>query len=120
MAVVDPSQVPVERDRDGMWLHPSFPWSSLPEEGDARPCLASWGYQSCFVFLEQDAPPEIADRYFRSGVADCSDWTPTRPAGDGWLLGAIDDSWDGPVAVWMRPLRSEQDVAKPLWPLGGD
>ncbi len=33
---------------------------------------------------------------------DISAWEPERPEGDGWFIGSIHDTEDGPVCVWMR------------------
>ncbi len=34
--------------------------------------------------------------------ADISAWEPERPEGDGWFIGSIYDTEDGPVCVWLR------------------
>ncbi|EJC4159266.1 hypothetical protein NMZ70_005405, partial [Escherichia coli] len=34
--------------------------------------------------------------------ADISAWEPERPEGDGWFIGSIHDTEDGPVCVWLR------------------
>lgn len=102
----DKVTIQVKRDKDGMWLHPAFPWDDIPPETDPRPYFEQWGQEAKLVFLEHDAPSEVADRYFESGEADCSDWEPTKPEGECWVLGAIYDSEEGPVAIWMRPITS--------------
>ena len=33
---------------------------------------------------------------------DISAWEPERPEGDGWFIGSIHDTEDGPVCVWLR------------------
>jgi len=32
-------------------------------------------------------------------------WEPSKPAGDGWHLIAINDTEDGPMAWWARPVK---------------
>ena len=94
--------VPVERDENGYWYHPEIPWDEIPDDTDARPFLKKWGYRSCFVSLEWDAPEELVNRYFEAGDPDCSEWNPTAPEGDGWFLAAIYDTEDGPSAMFLR------------------
>lgn len=38
--MIDAGTVEVKRDEDGMWIHPSFPWDSIPPETDPRPYFA--------------------------------------------------------------------------------
>ncbi|STI74455.1 putative prophage protein [Escherichia coli] len=33
---------------------------------------------------------------------DISAWEPERPEGEGWFIGSIHDTEDGPVCVWLR------------------
>ncbi|MBI0992564.1 hypothetical protein HCI46_10105, partial [Escherichia coli] len=33
---------------------------------------------------------------------DIAAWEPERPEGEGWFIGSIHDTEDGPVCVWMR------------------
>ncbi|EHU9778498.1 hypothetical protein KZ562_005197, partial [Escherichia coli] len=33
---------------------------------------------------------------------DISAWEPERPEGDGWFIGSIHDTEDGPVCIWLR------------------
>jgi hypothetical protein len=34
-----------------------------------------------------------------------SDWQPSAPAGDGWFIGSIHDTEDGPVCIWLREVK---------------
>jgi hypothetical protein len=103
--MIEAKQIEVKRDEKGMWFHPSFPWNDIPDETDFRPFIKRWGYECAFVCLESDAPDEIVERYANSNDPDCGYWNPTKPKGDDWILGAIYDTEDGPVACWLRPLR---------------
>ncbi len=29
-------------------------------------------------------------------------WEPERPEGEGWFVGSIHDTEDGPVCIWLR------------------
>ncbi|ENZ4931634.1 hypothetical protein ACNBFU_005418, partial [Escherichia coli] len=33
---------------------------------------------------------------------DIAAWEPERPEGEGWFVGSIHDTEDGPVCVWLR------------------
>ena len=94
--------VPVERDENGFWMHPDIPWDDVPEDESVFPFLEKWGFKGCFATLEDDAPQEMADRYFDSGDADCSYWNPTPPEDEGWFLAGIYDTEDGPCAMFLK------------------
>ncbi len=85
-----------------MFEHPDLP--DL-DEGDGEKCKA-WigqqGLQLVMVHLENDAPEEIAERYFEAGEPHCGYWEPGKPEGDGWFCLAIHDTDDGPVCWWAR------------------
>lgn len=97
--------VDVYRDEDGFWLHPQFPEFPGYEEdvpGEVwREWLASQGLRSARIDFEYDAPEELANRWFEDGIANCSEWAPTKPDGDGWFLLGIWDTEDGPLCYWV-------------------
>ncbi|EJN3771908.1 hypothetical protein NVA45_004960, partial [Escherichia coli] len=33
---------------------------------------------------------------------DIAAWEPERPEGEGWFIGSIHDTEDGPVCIWLR------------------
>ncbi len=33
---------------------------------------------------------------------DIAVWEPERPEGEGWFVGSIHDTEDGPVCIWLR------------------
>lgn len=53
------------------------------------------------VHLEYEECP-FRDKYFEDGYGDLSGWSPTKPEGEGWFLGSMFDTEDGPYAVWLR------------------
>ena len=110
--MIEHGNIEVKRDKEGMWLHPAFPWNSVKEDTDIRPDIKKWGYEGCFRALDNDAPDEIVERYANSNDPDCSYWTPTKPKGKGWILGAIYDTEDGPVALWLKPSNARADLPR--------
>jgi len=93
----------VNRDEDGYWIHPDFPhFEDEISNSEWQEYLEQNQLQSEYVDLFGDAPEDISDRYCESGDADCSDWEPTKPAGDGWFLFGIWDTEDGPTSCWVR------------------
>jgi hypothetical protein len=89
----------IVRDEDGWLWHPDYP---VCDEGThAGKFLDAFGIEAVFVSMESD-DPEGAERYFEAGEPDCSYWTPTPPAGDGWVLLEIYDTEDGPYALFGR------------------
>jgi len=97
-------QVEVVRDAEGYWVHPAL--GGL--EGDVpftdSPAVAGMDFRFVPLELDNDA---IAERYFESNDPKVSDWTPTPPGGEGWMLIAIYDTEIGPCAAFAR---SSQDV----------
>jgi hypothetical protein len=101
--MIEAGNAEVNRDEFGMWLHPAFPWHEVPEGGHVDDYAKEWGYQCHFQTLEGDAPESVVERYSEANDPDYSYWTPSTPKGEGWFLGAIYDTEDGPAACWMRP-----------------
>ena len=95
----------IVRDENGHLTHPDLP---VCDEGVRYDdLLAVFGIEAAFVSMESDAPDEVTERYFESGDPDCSDWTPTLPDGDGWVLLEIYDTEDGPYALFGRAMPPE-------------
>lgn len=95
-----------ERDDDGLVCHPDIDLIhelvGVDDEGEATSkFIEALGYKSSHVQMEIDAP-DLADRYFEEESTDCSQWTPSKPDGEGWLLVCIVDTEDGPVACYVR------------------
>jgi len=89
------------RDSDGHVQHPDMEGIGW-DEFDMGPQLRALGWHSTTVSFESDASDEAQARYEEGNSPDCSYWTPSRPEGEGWLLAAIYDTEDGPVALYVR------------------
>lgn len=94
------------RDEDGMCVHSAL--MQTDDEANVLLLLAAYGIRGALVGMEDDAPA-LYEAYSESGNADCSAWTPTPPAGDGWLLLGVWDTEDGPYALFGR---EEYSIAK--------
>ena len=98
---IKPEQV--KRDKYGYWTH-----SQLPDFGESVGwrVINQWAKNNrlsvILVFLETDAPEAVASKYFDDGDPDVSNWMPTPPNGDSFLL-SIHDSDDGPLAWFAVP-----------------
>ncbi|VWB69817.1 hypothetical protein [Burkholderia lata] len=95
----------VARDQDGMLSHPAVPY--LDEDVNYETFFAAFGIEAAFIHMENDVDCDTYDQYFASNSANCSAWTPSAPAGDGWLLLEIYDTEDGPVALYVREKKRE-------------
>ncbi|NTZ82244.1 hypothetical protein FCJ61_04220 [Burkholderia metallica] len=100
----------IVRDQDGMLSHPAVPY--LDEDVNYETFFAAFGIESVFVHMENDVDCDTYDKYFASNSANCSFWTPSAPAGDGWLLLEIYDTEDGPVALFVREKKVESMRAR--------
>lgn len=88
-------------DEMGFFHHPDIPGD---EEGDdvKSLCLAM-GFDAAAVDMDSDAP-ELSDAWYEDeDMAAPTRWTPTPPAGDGWILVAKYDTEDGPCAMFVKP-----------------
>jgi hypothetical protein len=101
--------LPVERDEYGFWTHPKYEEFCDGRESIPTAEFDEWmqnnGMDWGITELETDPSAEadaIRDRYFEAGDLNVSDWNPTPPAGDGWFVGSIHDTEDGPVCIWLR------------------
>lgn len=99
-ALIQPMQV--ERDTSGCWTHPA--WPSTDDELIPFAWFTDRGLEIHQRYFEGDAPEELQAAWFLNGIPDCSAWTPSKPAGDGWFIFSIHDTEDGPICVWVRPL----------------
>ncbi|EOI5723018.1 hypothetical protein ACMUBS_000588 [Cronobacter turicensis] len=96
----------VERNEDGHWTHPEY--ASL--FGDREVISAEefnsfckkHGIESSLVEMESDNNKTVIDSYFEDGNPNISAWEPSMPDGDGWFVGSIHDTEDGPICVWFR------------------
>jgi hypothetical protein len=88
----------VVRDKDGYLVHPDYP---LCDEGTrADKFLEAFGIESSFVGMEHDASEALYAEYLNG--FDVNAWTPTPPAGDGWVLLELYDTENGPYALFAR------------------
>lgn len=95
----------IVRDQDGMLSHPAIPY--LDEDVNYETFFAAFGIDAAFIHMENDVDGDTYDQYFESNSANCSMWTPSTPAGDGWILLEIYDTEDGPVALFVREKKPE-------------
>jgi hypothetical protein len=99
----------IVRDKDGWLWHPHYP---VCDEGTrADKFLEAFGIETAFVGMESDNS-DMAERWHEEGLTDCSEWTPTPPAGEGWLLLEIYDTEDGPYALFGRDAYEAEKARK--------
>ncbi|MDN7441161.1 hypothetical protein QZM64_18550 [Burkholderia cepacia] len=102
-AILTPREI--VRDQDGMLSHPAIPY--LDEDVNYQTFFSAFRIESTFVCMETDVDGDAYDQYVESNDPNCSFWTPSAPAGDGWLLLEIFDTEDGPVALYVREKKRE-------------
>ena len=89
-------------DDMGFFYHPDIPGED--EGDDVRALCKELGFEVAGVEMESDAP-ELSDAWHEDeDMTAPTRWTPTPPAGDGWILVAKGDTEDGPSAMFVRPL----------------
>lgn len=95
--------VAVIRDTNGFWTHPHYFQPSCDEA--SRADFDEWLRMNQLVcalrWLENDAPPQVIEAW-ENGSSDIREWQPSSPAEEGWFIGSIHDTEDGPVCVWLR------------------
>ncbi|QCT21813.1 hypothetical protein FEM41_20220 [Jejubacter calystegiae] len=100
----------VERNEEGYWTHPDYSALFGDREVISQEEFQAWerkhGLESTITLLENDGDDEIRKRYFEDGETDISEWSPSKPNGEGWFIASIHDTEEGPVCVWLREARS--------------
>ncbi|MBN3851953.1 hypothetical protein G3N59_01045 [Paraburkholderia sp. Ac-20340] len=97
------------RDDQGFLTHPDYP---ICDEGTrADTFLEAFGIETRFRAMENDLP-DLHERWCDGGLDNCSEWTPTAPEGDGWLLLEIYDTEDGPYALFGRDKYEAENALK--------
>ena len=95
-------------DDMGFFFHPDIPGED--ESDDVRQLCADLGYDVVPVSMEDDEP-ELYDAWvFDEDTTAPTRWTPTPPAGDGWILVSVYDTEDGPCAMFVRPLPARRRI----------
>ncbi|MFP2239914.1 hypothetical protein ACLEX4_15475 [Pseudescherichia vulneris] len=94
--------LPVERDEYGCWTHPEY--DKFCDSRDYIPDaeLDAWAQTNGLEWiyeLRDDSFDYLDDVPYDS---DFSEWQPKPPDGEGWFIGSIHDSEDGPVCTWFR------------------
>ncbi|EBI1062083.1 hypothetical protein FTY95_19610 [Salmonella enterica] len=97
--------VPVEvsRDEHGYWTHPALIRSCC----QTIPLLKWWlrvQNLECFVMTMRDDATEAFCAARNDGLPDPSKWELVPPPGEGWFLGSVHKSKDGPACYWFRTI----------------
>lgn len=101
----------IVRDEEGYLVHPDLPAADEGTRYDLL--LGAFGLETAFVSMETDCKDEaLLDRYFEDGDSDCSGWTPTPPAGEGWALLEIYPTEDGPYAMFARRKPAQRPLTR--------
>lgn len=97
----------VERDQCGHWTHPGFFEPADDREygapGEFEAWLESFNLECVALAMSEDA--EIPDQDVIDWAGEDwsgRNWNPTAPDGEGWFIGSIHDTEDGPFCVWLR------------------
>ncbi|EPR5147725.1 TPA: hypothetical protein ACMDT2_004178 [Vibrio parahaemolyticus] len=91
---------PVQRNQYGYWTHSEYPsWAEWTDEKVMHKWFSDRGLCFQVVYFESDVSEEKSERFFGKGDPDVTDWQPTKPHPDAFLL-SIHDTENGPVAIW--------------------
>lgn len=97
------------RDDDGHVWHPALP--ILDEGCSLILLLEALGFMTAIVRMESDCEDDdLLDRVAEG--ESCLAWTPTPPTGDGWNLVLIEETEDGPLAAFIRPITPQERQAR--------
>lgn len=97
------------RDDYGHVWHPALP--ILDEGCSLTLLLEALGFVTAIVYMEADcADEDLLDRVAEG--ESCLAWTPTPPTGDGWNLVLIEETEDGPLAAFIRPITPQECQAR--------
>lgn len=92
----------VEYDENGYWAHSKLPYSENSNE--IIQWIADNQLEQRCIYMSEDVGENtpVFQNYFTHGNPNVSAWMPTEPPGEGWFIGAIYESEDGPVCRWLR------------------
>ena len=97
--------LPVERDQYGYWTHPLYDKFCDGREHisteEFNALLEKVGLEWTVIYRDEDDVYPAVDGY------DISTWQPEMPDGDGWFVGAIHDTEDGAVCIWLRSVQHD-------------
>ncbi|EOW9224842.1 hypothetical protein ACN26P_003374 [Vibrio cholerae] len=92
--------VEVKRDEMGNFTHPDYPWAD--KEGGYIEQSAWFVDHGLFYHVDcfnHSASEELTRKFYASDSRNLSIWNPKPPCAGAFLL-SIQDSRDGPLAVW--------------------
>ncbi|MDC9654375.1 hypothetical protein [Xanthomonas perforans] len=108
------------RRADGTFTHPDLPTTGDETFQELEALIDVQGYAAAFVdgsdALSEEAHDQGGELYFKELAA----WNPSAPAGEGWLLASIDDTENGPAAIFVRAYSRTQPVTGPQEPRAGE
>lgn len=90
----------VKRDEQGYRTHPALARSGCETPAKLSYWLRTRGLQ-CFVMTMRDEAPEAFAAGFTDEAPDARGGIPEPPDENGWFLGSVHDTGDGPVCYWF-------------------
>ncbi|EEI9212095.1 hypothetical protein BAB39_001407 [Salmonella enterica subsp. enterica serovar Carrau] len=93
-------EIPVVRDEYGCWTHPEYEKFCDGREHISTEEFNAWMEENNLQWNIRTMDED--DFNLDADGPDISTWEPERPEGDGWFIGSIHDTEDGPVCVWLR------------------
>ncbi len=107
--MLKPTQI--QRNEQGFGYHPELPhFGEQASEATMSQWLYSRGFEHHFVNMKG----ELADKWGRGEINNCSDWQPETDV-EGAFLGGIWDSTDGVVALFLSPIKTPKQVLMDAW-----
>ncbi|EFC5426861.1 hypothetical protein [Escherichia coli] len=93
-------EMPVERDAYGCWTHPEYEKLCDGREHISTEEFNAWMEENNLQWTIRTMDED--DFNLDADGPDIASRKPERPEGEGWFIGSIHDTEDGPVCVWMR------------------
>lgn len=94
--------VEVKRDHEGYWTHPEY-----EKFCGGREFISTTEFDVWTKFNNLEWAVDFTDETQSS--CHMSEWQPEIPDGEGWFVGSIHDTEDGPVCVWLRHVLQENE-----------
>lgn len=93
-------EMPVERDEYGCWTHPEYEKFCAGREYISTEEFDAWMKENNLQWTIRSMDEDDFD--LDAAGSDIAAWEPERPEGEGWFVGSIHDTEDGPVCIWLR------------------